>query len=426
MKLLIVGHLEGQLIPASKLAQKNGAKVHHCPDIKSALPVLRDGKVFDLIFIDIEQDIKSFISALRSEQIVVAVIACGIKHDPKKAVEAIECGARDYLPLPPQDDLIAAIFESIASSDSDVFTASLSKKFLDLINIVNRIAKSDATILINGESGTGKEVIAKMIHAKSARSQQDFISLNCAAIPENLLESELFGHEKGSFTGAVERRVGKFESANGSTILLDEITEMDLRLQAKLLRVLQEREITRVGGNKVVKLDVRIIATSNRDMLSCVKAGTFREDLFYRLNVINITLPALRDRAEDIKALSEFFIKKYSKLNGIAVKYLTQEAIQKLSAYKWPGNIRELENAMHRTILLCANDEIEPEDLALLNEASNNNDHSMRTLDEIETDAIAQTLHHVEGDELKAAMILGISVRSLRDKLSKVSKVANN
>lgn len=424
MRLLIIGNLDGQLIPASKIAQKNGAKVNHSPDIESAITTLCNGKIVDLIFIDIEQDIKTFINSLQAQKFSIPVIACGVKHDAKRAVEAIEHGAKDYLPLPPQEDLIAAIFESIASSDSVSMSKGKSKKFEEVLGIIKKIAPSEATVLITGESGTGKEVVAKMIHDQSKRVKNEFVSVNCAAIPENLLESELFGHEKGAFTGATERRIGKFEAANGSTLLLDEISEMDPKLQAKLLRVLQEKEVTRLGGNNTIKLDVRVIATSNRDMISDVKNGKFREDLFYRLNVISISLPALRQRLDDIEELAEFFVHKYSKLNAVEEKLLTVEAKHKLVSYEWPGNIRELENTIHRAILLSADKEIKEHDIMLLSEHANSN-QSMRTLEEIEGDAISTTMHHTQGDELKAAMILGISVRALKDKLKKFKKVGN-
>ncbi len=417
MKLLIVGDLGGQLVLASRIATKNGAKVYTSPDIISALHAIRNGKSADLIMVDVNQDIKFFITSLKSEKIYATVVACGIESDKDKAVNAIKAGAKEYVPLPPEEDLMAAIFEAISGSDkSEVIFKS--KAFADVISMAKQIAPSEATVLITGESGTGKEVMAKFIHNNSKRKNKDFISVNCAAIPENLLESELFGHEKGAFTGAVERRIGKFEEANGGTLLLDEISEMDLRLQAKLLRAIQEREITRVGGNSIVKLDIRIIATTNRDLLQEVKNGKFREDLYYRINVINVHLPTLRDRQEDVESLSEYFVIKYSLLNGIEQKAISVAAMKKMKEYKWPGNVRELENTVHRALLLSNMHEIQPIDLLIGDrEPANDDTPEGRTLENIEKSAIQNTIKKFYGDEVKAAAVLGISIRTLRNKL---------
>ncbi len=417
MKLLIVGDLGGQLVLASRIATKNGAKVYTSPDIISALHAIRNGKSADLIMVDVNQDIKFFITSLKNEKIYATVVACGIESDKDKAVNAIKAGAKEYVPLPPEEDLMAAIFEAISGSDkSEVIFKS--KAFADVISMAKQIAPSEATVLITGESGTGKEVMAKFIHNNSKRKNKDFISVNCAAIPENLLESELFGHEKGAFTGAVERRIGKFEEANGGTLLLDEISEMDLRLQAKLLRAIQEREITRVGGNSTVKLDIRIIATTNRDLLQEVKNGKFREDLYYRINVINVHLPTLRDRQEDVESLSEYFVIKYSLLNGIEQKAISVSAMNKMKEYKWPGNVRELENTVHRALLLSNMHEIQPIDLLIGDrEPANDDAPEGRTLENIEKSAIQNTIKKFYGDEVKAAAVLGISIRTLKNKL---------
>ena len=221
-----------------------------------------------------------------------------------------------------------------------------------------QIAGSDASVLITGESGTGKEVLARYVHTRSKRAKKHFISVNCAAIPEALLESELFGHEKGAFTGAVARRIGKFEEANGGTLLLDEISEMDVRLQAKLLRAIQERVIDRVGGTKPVPVDIRIIATSNRNLAEAARNGTFREDLLFRLNVVNLRIPPLRERPLDVQALAEHFVDKYSKANGLPGRPLSAEGRKALALNRWPGNVRELENTLHRAVLLTSGAEI--------------------------------------------------------------------
>lgn len=422
MKLLIVGDLKNQLIPATKIATQRGAKVSTAPDILSALHTLRNGKSFDVVMVDVEQDIKKFIDLLQSEKIYATIIACGIDNNKEKAVAAIKAGAKEYIPLPPEEDLIAAIFEAISKS-TDVSVIYKSDAFANVINTINKVAKSEASILITGESGTGKEVVARLIHEKSNRASKDFIAVNCAAIPENLLESELFGHEKGAFTGAVERRIGKFEQAHNGTLLLDEVSEMDLKLQAKLLRAIQEKEIVRVGGNQSVKLDIRILATTNRNLMDYVKEGKFREDLFYRLNVININLPPLRERLEDILILSEYFIKKFSELNGVAIRALSSDAKLKLQQYRWPGNVRELENTIHRAVLLCASDELNAEDIIVtIQESVSSNDNM--NLEEIEKNAINSTIEKCYGDEVKAAAVLGISLRALRNKLKQYKSTA--
>jgi DNA-binding NtrC family response regulator len=426
MKLLIVGDLGGQLIQASRIAKKNGAKVYTVPDVMSAMHAVRSGKSADIIMVEVSQDIKGFIESLKSEKIYATVVACGIESDKDKAVMAIRAGAKEYVPLPPEEDLMAAIFEAITGSDvTEVIYKS--QAFADIIKMAKQIAPSEASVLITGESGTGKEVISKFIHSQSKRKNKDFISVNCAAIPENLLESELFGHEKGAFTGAIERRIGKFEEANGGTILLDEVSEMDLRLQAKLLRAIQEREICRVGGNNQVNLDIRIIATTNRNLLKEVKDGRFREDLYYRLNVITLHLPPLRDRVEDIELLSKYFITKYAALNGINEKQFSSEAMAKMLKYQWPGNVRELENAVHRSLLLACQTEIEPKDLLIEEtEPANDDEPQARTLENIEKSAIQTAIDKCYGDEVKAAVVLGISIRTLRNKLKQYKLTANS
>ncbi len=293
--------------------------------------------------------------------------------------------------------------------------------------MADKVAPSEANILITGESGTGKEVMARYIHTKSNRSKKPFVSVNCAAIPENLLESELFGHEKGAFTGAVARRIGKFEEANGGTLLLDEISEMDVRLQAKLLRAIQERVIDRVGGTSPVKVDIRIIATSNRDLMASCKTGDFREDLYYRLNVINIQLPSLHQRPKDVEALTQFLIDKFTELNGLPKKGLSSLARQSLVNYPWPGNVRELENTIHRAVLLSTGTVIEASDLfdevtqeSLKVTVKTDVERSLligRTVASVEKDLILNTLDHCRGNRTHTANILGISIRTLRNKL---------
>ena len=304
-----------------------------------------------------------------------------------------------------------------------------------VVKLAEQVARSDASILVTGESGTGKEVLARHIHAKSLRRDKPFISVNCAAIPEALLESELFGHEKGAFTGAVARRIGKFEEAHGGTLLLDEISEMDVRLQAKLLRALQERVIDRVGGTAPVRVDIRVVATSNRNLAEEVRKGTFREDLLFRLNVVNLRLPALRERPGDVLELATFFGRRYAEANGVPIRPLSLEAKRIVMASPWRGNVRELENTMHRAVLVASGDQIEadailtpdgdrlsaapsPAGRALQNAQVATRDLVGRTVADVERDLILDTLDHCLGNRTHAARILGISIRTLRNKLS--------
>jgi two-component system, response regulator FlrC len=296
--------------------------------------------------------------------------------------------------------------------------------------------------MITGESGTGKEVLARYVHSRSGRAKRPFISINCAAIPEHLLESELFGHEKGAFTGAIARRIGKFEEASGGTLLLDEISEMDVRLQSKLLRAIQERVIDRVGGAKPVPVDIRIIATSNRNLSDAVREGTFREDLLFRLNVVNLKIPPLRERPADIMELAQHFAKKYADANGVPLRPLSAEARRVLTANRWQGNVRELENTMHRAVLMAQGDEIGPE--AILTPDGDRLDvaktqpavaHATfaaeqvtralvgRTVADVERDLILETLKHCLGNRTHAANILGISIRTLRNKLNEYADI---
>src|ERR1700759_1168709 len=289
MRLLVVGQLNGQLATAVKMAMSAGAKVSHVETIAAATHALRAGQGADLMMVDYELDIASLIAANEAERIRVPVVACGVGADSQRAAAAIKAGAKEFIPLPPEIELIAAVLAAVSDDDRPMIARDPGMQ--SVIALADQIAASEASILITGESGVGKEVMARHLHVKSRRSQRAFISVNCAAIPENLLESELFGHEKGAFTGAVARRIGKFEEASGGTLLLDEISEMDGRLQAKLLGALPGREIPRGGGAKPVKVDIRVLAPSNRDLAQAVREGTFREDLLYRLNVLNLHLP---------------------------------------------------------------------------------------------------------------------------------------
>jgi two-component system response regulator FlrC len=282
-----------------------------------------------------------------------------------RSVRAIQAGAVDYLvkPFDPSTliDLVSRYtVGQLLESDGPVIASQISR---DLFQMAKRVAMTDSTVLISGESGTGKEVIARYIHTHSTRKAEPFIAINCAAIPESMLEATLFGHEKGAFTGAHQSAPGKFEQANGGTLLLDEVSEMDLSLQAKLLRVLQEREVERVGGRKVIALDVRIIATTNRDLKHCVTEGSFREDLFYRLSVFPIRWPALRERLDDVIPLAEYLLLQHAKKMGRGPVSFAVEAEQCLLAYAWPGNVRELDNIVQRALILQPGDMIYANDL---------------------------------------------------------------
>ncbi|MEQ8442069.1 MAG: sigma-54 dependent transcriptional regulator [Alphaproteobacteria bacterium] len=455
MKLLIIGTLEGHMTGASQIAIKRGAKVAAVDAIDQGLDHLRSGKGADLVLIDVRLNVERLCSAMEAERINTPVVACGIEGtEASAAAAAIRAGAKEYLPLPPDPDLIAAVLEAVAEESTSIIHRDPATQAV--IKLADQIAPSDASVLITGQSGTGKEVMARYIHAKSRRSSGNFVAVNCAAIPENLLESELFGHEKGAFSGAIARRVGKFEEASGGTLLLDEVSEMDPRLQAKLLRAIQEREIDRVGGNKPVKVDVRILATSNRNLQESVRKGEFREDLYYRLNVVNLDLPSLADRPLDVPLLADHFVKKYNEANGLPPRLLSKSAVAILQGYHWPGNVRELENTMHRAVLLASGEEI-GEEAIILSEAPRQSTAPSqdaapapasaaesatgapaaaspaadggesaaslvgRTVADVERDLIIDTLGHCLGNRTHAATILGISIRTLRNKLKQYS-----
>lgn len=421
-----------------------GFLVDAVPDGSDALSYLLTKKT-DMVIADVATPGFSAIDFLKKMN--AAKLSCQtilLAEDPvvEHAVNLMKLGALDYLVKPVEmEQLKLSSKRALAAlKQKETFKQVLplrrkkvkiiakDKGIQKLLTLASRVANSSASVLVQGESGTGKELFAKFLHEKSGRCDRPFIAVNCAALPENLLESELFGHEKGSFTGAISRKTGKFELAHKGTLFLDEITEMQFHLQSKLLRVLQEKVVDRVGGTEPVDVDVRVIATTNRDAKQAVENGDFREDLFYRLNTIPLVIPPLRDRRGDIEILCKFFIQKYCKIDDRHVKGMTKQAISLLNRHPFSGNVRELENIIHRAVLLADSDLIEPCDLliddtieskhdlldASMDQASGTEPSSIK---EMEQKMIFKTLDKTEGNRTHAAKILGISVRTLRNKL---------
>ncbi len=364
----------------------------------------------------------------RSLPVIITSANAGVQE----AVEAMKLGASDFLVKPLTLKMIEIITSRISNDLTDTEKGKSNGKFTlitqnrqmnRLLQQARGIADSQASVFIQGESGTGKELFARYIHHHSTRRDKPFVAINCAALPETLLESELFGHEKGSFTGAFTRKKGKFELANHGTLLLDEISEMDYHLQSKLLRVLQEREIDRVGGAVPIPVNFRVIATTNRDIEKQIEDGKFREDLYYRLNVVPFHLPPLRERSDDIPLLANYFIKKYNRIDKRAVKRLTQEAMASLLQMSWKGNVREFENIMERAVLMCEGDSVDESDLCVTEKSTRTENAGyhhmpMLSLKEMEKNSIFRALDHTNDNRTHAAEILGISVRTLRNKLN--------
>ncbi len=434
MRVLIIGSMSGELGKAAQIAASRGAQLDQADNVPAGLARLRRDARCNLVLCELGLPIAALVQGLARERITLPVIACGLEDDPDAAVRAVRDGAQDFLPLPPDPELIAAMLEA-ASGESHALIAR-DPIMLAAVRSAEQVARSEASVLITGESGTGKEIVARHIHRRSRRAEGPFIALNCAAIPEHLLESELFGHEKGAFSGAIARRIGRFESAEGGTLLLDEISEMDIRLQAKLLRAIQEREIDRLGGQFPVRVNVRILATSNRDLRAEAAAGRFREDLYFRLNVVGLEIPPLRHRPGDVTVLAAHYIRHYAHANGIEPPSLSDASMERLVRHGWRGNVRELENLMHRAVLVAAGPVIEPGDLgfapvqpapceAAPADAAGTGSGSGRgisalvgrRMEEVEQALILETLSSTAGNRTHAATILGISIRALRNKL---------
>jgi len=370
------------------------------------------------------------LSSIRKNQLDVPVILMTAYGSIPQAVDAIQAGAADYLVKPFEvKNLVNTVRKQIRYPvASDQGLVAVDRASQESLVMARRVAQTEASVLLNGESGVGKEVYSRFIHQQSARNEGAFVAINCAAIPENMLEAVLFGYEKGAFTGAHKATMGKFEQAQGGTLLLDEITEMDLGLQAKILRVLQEKEVERLGSSKIIELDVRIIATTNRDLRQEVRDKKFREDLFYRLNVFPITIPSLRQRSDDILPIARKILAQYSRAAGESIQ-LTEAACDKLCQHDWPGNVRELDNVIQRALIMKQGSEIQPQDIMLesnvIEEAQlepllEDNGMLHSDLRGRETEVILETLRLFKGSRKKTAEKLGISPRTLRYKLAKL------
>jgi len=407
---------------------------------------------FDMVFLDVrlpDGDGTELLKAiqLRAQKPLV-VITTGF-GTVESAVECMKNGAFDYLIKPFSPEQIDVTlrkaeefsqlikvnrFLSQDSEDAGYDLLGQSPAMETLRQLLRKVARTQATVLIQGESGTGKELVARALWRESPRACAPFIRVNCAAIPENLIESEFFGHEKGAFTGALARREGRFELAHGGTILLDEISEVSPNVQAKLLRVLQERELERVGGNRTIKVDVRVIATTNRNLEQSVEKKEFRQDLFFRLNVVPVHVPPLRERREDVEFLSQEFVRRFSRKHGVHVRGLTGETQQVLKQHSWPGNVRELQNVIERAVILCEdNGMIEPAHLGMASSGAAVSSSAAATttatiteagaptLAELEKRHILAVLDHCKGNRTHAAKMLDVSIRTLRNKLHEYS-----
>ena len=425
-----------------EILRRKGYQVDTSANGKDAL-VRLDEADFDLILSDIkmpEMDGIELLAAAKGKYPDIHVIMMTAFGSVDNAVEAMRKGAYDYIQKGSADptEIELVVERALKYQDSQRENKRLRSELQDkysfnnmigkahnmeqVFDLIDTVADSRATVLVTGESGTGKELVARALHYNSSRRSAPFIRLNCAALPKDLMESELFGHEKGAFTGAIKQTRGRFEMADGGTLLLDEISEIDPALQAKLLRVLQEREFERIGSTQTIKVDVRIVATTNRDLQKEVEAGNFREDLYYRLNVIEIGLPPLRERKEDIPALVQNFVAKYNEENGKRVTGVADETLDALLAYDWPGNIRELENYTERAVVVARGEALAPDDYPqrLTSGPQGRDDggiHVGMTVHEMERRLIMKTLESCQGNRTEAAGMLGVSTRTLRNKL---------
>jgi len=426
-------------------ALKDEYRILEADDAVSARKIMDKSSPLDAVLLDLhlppkpdtpEEGLK-LLAYLRSFYSETGVIVMTGSRSQKAPQEAIRLGVQDFFSKPFDLDELRLTLKRVLHMlrlrrkvkkmqkelEEKYRFANLvgkSKKMQELFHLVYKIAPTSCTVLIRGESGTGKELISRAIHSHSPRKENPFVPVNCAALPENLLEVELFGHEKGAFTDASYKKEGMFEVADKGTIFLDEISDMSLRMQAKILRVIQERSFYRLGGTKPVQVDVRILAATNKDLEEMMKKGSFREDLYYRLNVISITIPPLRKRKEDIPLLAQHFLTKYTALHGKRVRSISPYVMDRLSRYEWPGNVRELENAMERAIILSSGETILFEDLPpYLQPSLSREKSSSSSLEEVEKKLILDTLRAVKGNQTRAAELLGIHRNTLRRKLKR-------
>lgn len=443
--ILVVDDDAAHRIMLEKLIGSWGYEISAAEDGSIAIKAVRQ-RAFDLILMDIRMLNMSGIEALEQIKIInpaIPVIIMTAYASVETAVNALKKGAYDYLTKPLDfDELKIAIARATEHTrlkkENEYLKGRLGTQFdrrniigqgaamIKLLDTVSQVAPTEATVMITGESGTGKEMIANALHYNSQRKDAPFIKINCAALPETLLESELFGHEKGAFTGADRKREGKFRQAEGGSLFLDEVSEMSQAMQVKLLRVLQEREITRVGGAEVIKINVRVIAAANKDLKKEMETGHFREDLFYRLNVVALQVPPLRERREDIPLLAQHFLNIFSGKNSKNIKGFTPQAMEKLLKYPWPGNVRELMNAVERAVVLSRTEYLDADELVLLmadtSVAEKIDQNSLPVnlpLEEVEKRTILEALDVACGNKSEAARRLGITRKTLRTKLDK-------
>ena len=436
------------------LLEEEGHEVSTASSTREAREALAREDSFDLVLCDIympDGNGMELLQAIKEERPEASVIMMTAYTSTKSAIEAMRLGAYDYLSKPFDVDEVKVLVQKALEktrlvSENTYLRQELESKYTfeniigkspamqEIFSLIGRVARTSSTVLLQGESGTGKELIARAIHFSSPRHKHRFLSINCGAMPENLLESELFGHERGAFTGAVKEKRGLFQEAHLGTLFLDEIGEMTPGMQVKLLRALQNKTIRRVGGTSETAVDVRIIAATNRNLHELIEAGSFREDLYYRINVIPVHLPPLRDRREDIPLLADHFLQKFSDEMGVSPRQLTPDAMRALETYRWPGNVRELENLVERTLALSTGQVIERSDLpGPLLEAEETLLHRVHLpeggleleeyLDELRADLMTQALDRSDGVQTRAAELLGMSFRSFRYYAKKVGVV---
>lgn len=439
VKVLVVDDEEPLRRLLKKELARKGFLVDAADDGDAALKMLGED-VYDVVLVDIVMpgiDGISLIKKIKEDPESPVVIVLTGKATVETAVEAMKNGAFDYFTKPYKlDELIIVVNrayeygrtvlknqllqQELVRKESPAEFISRSRQLDDIFALIRKVAPTDSTAFIHGESGTGKELIANTIWHHSRRSSLPFIALNCATLSENLIESELFGHEKGAFTNAYQTKHGIVEVADKGTLFLDEIGEMPVSLQAKLLRFLDSGEFRRVGSNKTLKVDVRVIAATNKDLSGLIKSGEFREDLYYRLNVINITIPPLRERKEDIEALSAYFLRKYSRSNSKDISGFEDEVVNAFGRYHWPGNVRELENVIERAVILCDRDRVGVDDISLpVATVSPGNMGEDKSLEGMEKDYILKVLREANGNQSVASQVLGIDRKTLYLKLKR-------